>query len=177
VLSHLLFWWLRTKLSISQRYPLAARWRPSRSCCSLQQLAFCYLSVSVQQRRRVYQNSIGECFAYRFVKYDIIWYMIICYNVYNMIYMIWYDTIRYDIYDMIWYMIICYNIYMIHDIWYDLIRDDMIYMIYDRYVMMWYIIRYVMMWYIIWYGIICYEMIYDIRYDIWYDTIWLYGMI
>jgi len=124
VLSHLLFWWLRTKLSINQRYPLAARWRPFRSCCSLQQLAFCYLSVSVQQRRQVYQNSTGECFAYCFVKYDIIWYMIICYNIYMiydiyMIYGIYICMIGYDIYDMIRYDLI----YMI---WYDMIWYDMI---------------------------------------------------
>ena len=55
-------------------------------------------------------------------------------------YMIWYDTIRYDmIYDMIWYDMIWYDM-----IWYDMIWYDMI-----------------------WYDMIWYDMIwYDIRYDI-----------
>ena len=43
----------RKQFGISQRSPLAARWRPSRSCYWQPQLAFCYLSVSMQQRRPV----------------------------------------------------------------------------------------------------------------------------
>jgi len=51
-------------LGIRQRSPLAARWRPSRSCYWQSQLAFCYLSVSMQQRKPVWQNRIVECFVY-----------------------------------------------------------------------------------------------------------------
>jgi hypothetical protein len=44
------------------------------------------------------------------------------YCIYDMIYMIWYDTIRYHIYDTIWYMIWYYMIW--YDIWYDTKWND-----------------------------------------------------
>jgi len=80
-----------------------------------------------------------------------IWYDI--YDRHDMIYMIWYSMIWYDMIYMIWYYIHDMIWYMIrYDIWYDMIW----YIIYDM-------IRY-MIWYDIWYDMI------------WYDTIW-YDMI
>ena len=72
---------------------------------------------------------------------------------------LWFIAIWYDvIYDMIWYDTIWYDM-----IWYDMIWYDMIW--YD------------MIWYdMIWYDMICFDIWYDMIYDIWYDMIW-YDMI
>jgi len=45
-----LYKWHRTQFCISQRSPPTARWRHSRFCYSLPQLAFCCLPVSMQRR-------------------------------------------------------------------------------------------------------------------------------
>jgi hypothetical protein len=130
-----------------------------------------------------------------YIWYDILWYIcydmiyydiydmilyntiryVICYDMYGMIYMIWYCMIWYDtiwyvticmIYDVIWYICIiwydsiCYV--MICMIWYMMWYD----MIYDLYDDIWYMLRYDT----IRYNTVRYGMVW---YDIWCDMIYL----
>ena len=110
---------------------------------------------------------------YGMVWYDMVWNGMIWYGMYDMIYEVWYMI--YDMwymiyiymiwYDMIWHGMIWYGM-----IWYGMRWDDMIYG------MIWYyIIWFDMIWYgMIWYYMVCIiyiiydQILYLIRYDMWY---------
>jgi hypothetical protein len=134
-----------------------------------------------------------------YMKWSMMWYVIwdVIYNIRYMICGRWCDTVYVDIWYDLWCDICCgmwYEIWYIiydtwyvvgdvirymFDIWYDLWCDiccGMWYIIYDTWYMVGDVIRYMLIWYDvcdIWYvGGMWWDVIYNIRYGIWY-----YGMV